>query len=269
LLDATLPEFEAAGDVGGYAYSLFFQANGASFLGAYERAADQYGRAEAIFREIGDTWGLVWTLANRGHLDHLRGDEARSEQGYVEGLALAHQLGALWVIDTCLRGLAMTASTQGRADRAVRLFAAAEVLHGATGTTMPEPARVVYERRLEQARAALGSRAADRAWEGGLSLTTDQAVALALSTEPSPGPTDAVAQEASRPSDSPLSPRELEVAALVGRGLTNRQIAEQLVLSERTVHSHVGTILRKLDLSTRALIAVWAAERGLVSRLVT
>jgi DNA-binding NarL/FixJ family response regulator len=57
-----------------------------------------------------------------------------------------------------------------------------------------------------------------------------------------------------------LSPRELEVARLVTRGASNRQIAQELVLSERTIDSHVSHILRKLALSSRTQIATWVME---------
>jgi len=56
---------------------------------------------------------------------------------------------------------------------------------------------------------------------------------------------------------SPLTPREHEVAELVGQGFTNREIAERLVLSERTAQNHVQHILTKLALSNRSQIAVW------------
>ena len=54
---------------------------------------------------------------------------------------------------------------------------------------------------------------------------------------------------------SPLTPREHEVAELVAQGLTNREIAERLVLSERTAQNHVQHILIKLSLSNRSQIA--------------
>jgi DNA-binding NarL/FixJ family response regulator len=57
---------------------------------------------------------------------------------------------------------------------------------------------------------------------------------------------------------SPLSPRESEVAGLVGLALSNRQIAERLVLSERTVETHVRSILAKLGYSTRTEVATWS-----------
>jgi DNA-binding NarL/FixJ family response regulator len=60
-----------------------------------------------------------------------------------------------------------------------------------------------------------------------------------------------------------LTPRERQVAALVAQGKSNREIADELVLSERTVENHVGNILSKLDFGSRAQIAAWAVEKGL------
>jgi len=61
-----------------------------------------------------------------------------------------------------------------------------------------------------------------------------------------------------------LSDREKQVLALVARGLTNRQIAAELVLSENTVRNHISHILDKLDLSRRSQVAAYAAQRGLL-----
>jgi DNA-binding CsgD family transcriptional regulator len=60
----------------------------------------------------------------------------------------------------------------------------------------------------------------------------------------------------------PLTPREREVAALVAQGLTNREIAARLYLSERTAQNHVQHILTKLDLTNRSQIAVWITSRS-------
>jgi DNA-binding NarL/FixJ family response regulator len=61
----------------------------------------------------------------------------------------------------------------------------------------------------------------------------------------------------------PLSPREREVAALVAGGLSNRQIAGRLLITERTAGAHVEHILGKLGFTSRTQIAIWAAEHGL------
>jgi DNA-binding NarL/FixJ family response regulator len=58
-----------------------------------------------------------------------------------------------------------------------------------------------------------------------------------------------------------LTRREREVAALIAQGMSNRQIAKELSISERTAANHVAKILRKLGLRSRAQIASWAAQR--------
>jgi len=75
-----------------------------------------------------------------------------------------------------------------------------------------------------------------------------------------------IARRAEEPLTSdPLTAREVEVLGLIARGLTNRQIADQLVISEATVRTHVGNILGKLHLTTRTQAALYALREGLAS----
>ena len=69
-----------------------------------------------------------------------------------------------------------------------------------------------------------------------------------------------------RPPRGQLTPRELEVLGLLADGLTNRQIAARLVVSEHTVHRHVTNLLRKLDLPSRTAAAAFAVRSGLLDR---
>ena len=62
-----------------------------------------------------------------------------------------------------------------------------------------------------------------------------------------------------------ITPRERDVLGLLAEGLTNRQIAERLVVSEHTVHRHVTNVLRKLDLPSRAAAAAYAVRAGLAA----
>jgi Response regulator containing a CheY-like receiver domain and an HTH DNA-binding domain len=63
-----------------------------------------------------------------------------------------------------------------------------------------------------------------------------------------------------------LTRRERDVVALVTQGLTNRQIADRLGVSERTVEAHLDHVRTKLDLRSRAQIAAWAAKHAITHR---
>jgi non-specific serine/threonine protein kinase len=63
----------------------------------------------------------------------------------------------------------------------------------------------------------------------------------------------------------PLTSREQEVVTLITRGLTNAEIAVELVITERTARAHVEHILAKLGLRSRAQIAAWATKQRLVT----
>jgi DNA-binding NarL/FixJ family response regulator len=97
-----------------------------------------------------------------------------------------------------------------------------------------------------------------RAWDGGQAATLEQASRLGE------------ALLAALPTrHEPLTAREDEVAGLLARGLTNKQIAAELVVSPSTVRAHVEHILLNLELRSRAQIAVWAAQRSLVTATTT
>lgn len=77
---------------------------------------------------------------------------------------------------------------------------------------------------------------------------------------------DGLHAQAARPAPEPLTTRELEVLRQIASGLSNREIAEALTISEKTVKVHVGNILHKLNLSDRTQAAVYALRNGLADR---
>jgi len=160
----------------------------------------------------------------------------------------------------CLLGLAGVAGEQVRPERAARMWGAAEALREATGMDLSpfDRTHLRYEERLANARSLMDEETWEAAWAEGRAMSPQEAIEYALSegeaaSSPEPPP-DARRSEV-------LAPREREVAALVARGLTNRQIAKELSISERTVHTHVRRILGKLGLGSRAQITAWVIEQ--------
>jgi non-specific serine/threonine protein kinase len=170
------------------------------------------------------------------------------------------------VVLVVVAGLAVA---QGRAARAARLFGAVAGVRTATGRTMPEGLRVQYDHDLAAARAALGQAAFAAAWTAGQALTLEGAVAEALAeleADDDAAPATAPAARSEPLStDGPeaLTAREVEVAALVARGLSNHQIAAALSISPRTVSTHLTHVMAKLGLESRVQVATWAVARGL------
>ena len=93
-------------------------------------------------------------------------------------------------------------------------------------------------------------------------MTLEEAIEYALSEKESANPISAMPEQASVGAQPPnLTPREKEVAILVARGLSNRQIASQLMISEHTAATHVRRILKKLGLQSRAQIGSWLTQQ--------
>ncbi|MER6664636.1 LuxR C-terminal-related transcriptional regulator [Amycolatopsis japonica] len=114
-------------------------------------------------------------------------------------------------------------------------------------------ASLPHAKHTAAARAAIGDTRFDRAYDAGRAMPADEAVNYALG-EPARKP-DGVTEKK-------LTTRETEIAKLVAKGLTNRDIAARLVISQRTVDSHVEHILAKLGFGNRTQIAAWVAGHG-------
>jgi non-specific serine/threonine protein kinase len=122
------------------------------------------------------------------------------------------------------------------------------------GADLRPDVRRECERDTVAARAALGADAFEKAYVQGGSMTLEQGIEYALAFARPEAPTGPPPRTKRRDSD-PLAAREREVAVLVAQGLSNRDIAARLVISERTAETHVQHILNKLGFGSRAQIA--------------
>ena len=241
-------------------------------LVAHEQGANEEARSlatEALFmyQQRGDRRLQALALATLGAIALTSGDLAGARAHLVASIALQHELGDVGAVTVVLRQFVELASMQGRWDGALRLAGSEASLREQSGYPLLSTDRARLDRAIDQARAALGDVAAEAAWNAGYGLPVGEAVAAALAvTETGLAGDEPTVKPASAGAANPLlSRREQEVVTLIARGLTNRQIAETLVITEGTAANHVAHILNKLGVNSRAQAAVWAAEQGLIS----
>ncbi len=226
----------------------------AELEGDWDAASSFYEQSLKLARAQRDQFRSV-ILRHMGQLALNRGDLAAARTQLNESLMVAHEALVGWGIAPALAHLAGLAMAEDQPVRAIRLAGAA------TGLREKHQARLLpidaarLETVIEPARCALGEVGAANAWADGRAMTTDQAVAYALESTPTQ---TAVAASVS------LTPREIEVTALLARFATNREIAAQLVISEGTAKRHVENILVKLGLRSRTQVADWASEQGVL-----
>jgi DNA-binding CsgD family transcriptional regulator len=222
------------------------------------RACALFEESLALRRNLADGWGVAEVLHELGELDLDQGQFARARARLEESLLGSHSRGDVASVARGLESFAALAGARSQPARALELAGAATALgervHAGTSTDR-------YWLRLQRTRAAaakmLGADSADAAFDSGRALTLDQSVQRARSTlQPAVTAVDSVQRAASQAGPlASLTQREQEVAALVLRGRSNRQIAEALVISERTAETHVCRILKKLNLDSRAELA--------------
>jgi predicted ATPase/DNA-binding SARP family transcriptional activator/DNA-binding CsgD family transcriptional regulator len=220
--------------------------------GDYERAATLNEEAAALLQERGYKGGsLELALDNLGWASLLRGDHERARSSYEENLILCEELGNVWIASGSLEGVACIRAAQGASEQAARLFGTAEALREAVGYHQTPRERALVEPYLDSARSRLEAASWEEAWVQGRAMSMEQAIGYALSQEKPVTPPSLASEQASSGEPPILTRREREVAVLVTQGLSNREIASELVISVHTVHHHVTNILRKLNLSSR------------------
>jgi ATP/maltotriose-dependent transcriptional regulator MalT len=241
------------------------QAHVAARDGDSARAVELLAEAVNAQRANDDQVGVLESVILRSTIAIDGGDRSVAASLLGEALDLAQTFGSRIRLARLLETIAALL-VDWRPAACVRMAAAAEQLR-TTLRAVPFPSEQARTGlHLRNARQRLGHRVYGEIWAAAPTVTLDATLAEArdlIHAFQAGRPHEA--KPASSGGDDALSQRELEVASLVTRGLSNREIAAELVVANKTAEAHVAHILNKLGFTKRIQIATWGMRRGLLT----
>ena len=259
LLEQAVTGQRAVGDTAAGLTVEFQFAVALAYHGQFDRARQTCADAIRVADSYGERWSKAYAQWASGLVYWHEGKLTEAQEITQTALAVQPEFrdGICAALSTEL--LACIAAQQRNATDAARLFGTAQAVWTAIGTAMDSFGPVLAApsiRSIELAVSVLGRKKFDElvAQE----RSRDMAGAISAVSQ-----AQGIAEPAgtrSATSSSPLSRRETDVARLVAQGMSNRAIAEALVVSPRTVDGHVERMLAKLGFSSRTQVAAWAAE---------
>lgn len=259
MLDEALPLLRELGDPYRIAMALNFSGDLARCESDYARAIPAYEDSISLLRTIDAQRDLASALHNLGHACMHLGDSECARDHFLESMAIHQDQQNRLGMAECLLGFAALAITADMPVEGARLLSAALAHSGEHISSEWTATRLEYEYYSDRARQMLTDRAFLSAERAGQRLplvdAVRQAQVLALKLESG--------QKFRRKLDE-LTARESEIATLIAQGLSNGEIADELVLSKRTIEKHISNIRSKLAFTKRSQIVRWAIEIGLL-----
>jgi ATP/maltotriose-dependent transcriptional regulator MalT len=245
---------------------------GLSLIGMIALRQDDVATARSLFeeslalsRESGRQWATAEALLLLARVATIQGDYVAARVLFEESLSLCGEVGKI-TIASCLEGLADLFLCLGENVWAVQLWGKSEAFREAIGVPMPPIERTNYERSVAAAHRHLGQRAFAATWAGGRNMRLEQVLAALPALPPLIAAEPVSAPPATKRVISPdgLTTRESEVLRLVAQGLTDAQVAAKLVISPRTVNTHLKSIYGKIHVTSRSAATRYAIEHKLI-----
>ena len=260
LYEQALNGFRSWADQAELAHTLALLGVTYTFLGDFERAFACHKECLAITEPVGESWFRSNSLLYVGIAAWRVGDVETALQMERDCLRLRRLMDDQLGIALCVESLAWITAVDNPT-RATTLLGAASALFKVTDTStalLPD-LHALHASCVDQLRRVLGE--TYTGWfESGARLDRTSAINFALGEERAPhsvGATASVSHE-----KGVLTRREHEIATLVAQGLSNKDIADQLVIAKRTAETHVENILTKLGFTSRVQIARWMSEQA-------
>lgn len=225
--------------------------------GQATQATEALEEARSAQVAIGDDFMGSWSDVFLGLAACLDHQPDRAEKALTAGLERKRALGDTLGVSLTLEFLGWVALDAGDPDRGARLLGASEAVAETVGPHLVGFTRLLqwHSEYRARARQTLGSVSYESAIRSARQMSISDLVTYVLDRK-----SEAESSAGGLSEESPLTPRERQVALLVAEGKTNKEIAVALVIAHRTVDSHVENILVKLDFSSRAQIAALIAR---------
>jgi predicted ATPase/DNA-binding CsgD family transcriptional regulator len=243
-----------------HVWGLAFASYGAGLvelmLGKIAPAQTLLAAALELDRSIGNRRGMIRSLWGLGTVARLQGNIATARANLAQSLALAHELGDVWSVGMALEAVASLLVDTGRGEDAARALGFATALREALGAPLTAVIAAEHERVLQELGRLLGTQALAALLNEGRTVTVERVLQIIEAVPALPGLSTTWLPER-------LTAREMEVLRLLTRGLTDQQIAQTLIISPRTVHTHLVAIYGKLGVKNRSTAMRWALEHGL------
>ena len=263
LLEQALAAYRAAGDPLGEFDTLVLLAAAMFFL-EDPRDAEFAGQALTLADHHGALSSKAYALWSIGVSQWRSGEHEQATASLRQCVRLFQPMHDLTGLSFGVQALSWCATSVSLDERAARLLGASQAVWRASGAKVDETsAYTMIDHRCQTAvRDAVGAAEFEQAFADGASYSLEQAVALALGQETGTQPSDQPGSARFGPgAPGGLTRRELEIAQLLAEGLSNKDIAARLVISQRTVETHVDRILSKLGFASRHQVASWVAEQ--------
>jgi predicted ATPase/DNA-binding CsgD family transcriptional regulator len=229
---------------------------GAFSQGDLEVARQYTEESLALFRQIGDKHRINMTASGLADILRQMSNMREAEKLYVEAIHGWGDYGQLGGIARCIECLAFIAIAEKRDEQATRWLGAAEAIREDSHTQMIPSEQEEYQSEMAILQSRMSPNDFSSSWSEGQMLTIQQVIAEVEQLPTAP--------QVKTHSPNELTPRELDVLHLLVQGLSDTQIAEKLVVSRRTVTTHLTTIYSKFGVNSRSA----AIRRALDDKLI-
>ncbi|WP_459983908.1 ATP-binding protein [Nocardioides sp. AN3] len=256
-LGDALAGHRADGHMVGVADTMFFLIFATSMLGDHDHAAKLGGEYLRMWVDRDDPWQQAWAQWSLGMVAWRRGDRSEADQTMRSVLRIMREYDDRTGITLCLEVIAWARAADGRDESAARLVGAVEQLWEWLRAPPWFDMATHHEKCVAALRQKLGAEAFESARAQGRRLEMGRVVDDALGDG---GSVESIAARRVQDTPAGLTRRETEIAALIGEGMSNREIAERLTISVRTAETHVDHILAKLGFTSRTQVAAWLAS---------